>query len=255
MSIHGRIETELLLHVLAILHVAAASHLASIVFILFLSVERFIAVRFCLKYHEIVTEQRVAFSIGVCWFFSLSIPTLFRITVKDRFKYILRLEIAATIFRVIVAVSLIIISIYTNIVRERHVKNIEARKLHFGIFQEHLDTLNKLKRSIKDTFKLNIATTVTLFIQSVFELLRAFPETGKLMSVNIAALIILFLLKISSLLAIVFTQEILRQELKKVFCFWKRSIHPGITAEQTSASQNAESNASRIVRRISQTNM
>ena len=112
-----------------------------------------------------------------------------------------------------------------------------------------------MKRSIKDTFKLNITTTITLFIQSIFELLRAFPETGKLMSVNIAALIILFLLKISSFLAIVFTQEILRKELKKVFCFWKRSSHPGITAEQTSASQNAESNTSRIVGRSNQTNI
>ena len=57
---------------------------------------------------------------------------------------------------------------YTNIIRERHVKNIEERKLHFRIFQEHLDTFNKLRRSIKDTFKLNIAVTVTLFIQSIF---------------------------------------------------------------------------------------
>ena len=120
-SIHGKVETELLLHIPTIL--AAASHLALIVFILFLSAERFIAVKFCLRYHEIVTERRVAFSIGVCWLFSLSIPTLFRITVEDRFKYILRLEIAATVFRVIVAVSLIIISIYTN----KNIKNIEAR--------------------------------------------------------------------------------------------------------------------------------
>ena len=100
MSIHGRIETELLLHVLAILHVAAASHLASIVFILFLSVERFIAVRFCLRYYEIVIERRVVFTIGFCWFFSLAILSLFRITVEDRFKHILRVEIAATSFRV-----------------------------------------------------------------------------------------------------------------------------------------------------------
>ena len=57
---------------------------------------------------------------------------------------------------------------YTNIIRERHVKNIEEGKLHFRIFQEHLDTFNKLRRSIKDTFKLNIAVTVTLFIQSIF---------------------------------------------------------------------------------------
>ena len=54
--------------------------------------------RFCLRYYEIVTERRVVFTIGVFWFFLLAILTLFRITVEDRFKYIL--EIAATTFRV-----------------------------------------------------------------------------------------------------------------------------------------------------------
>ena len=252
-SIHGKVKTELLLCIPQI--VAAASYLASIAFILFLSTERFIAVRFCLRYHEIVTERRVVFSIGVCCFFSLLMPTLLRIAVDDRFKYILHLEIAATIFRVMVVVFLVIISIYTNIVRDRHAKNIKTRKIHFGILQEDVDTFNKLRRSIKDTFKSNIATTITLLIQTIFELLRAFPETGKLMSVNIAALIILFLLKISSLLAIVFTQEMLRKELKKVFCFWKRSIRPGITRELTCARQTVESNTFRIVGRTNRKNI
>ena len=54
--------------------------------------------RFCLRYYEIVTERRVVFTIGAFWFFLLAILTLFRITVEDRFKYIL--EIAATTFRV-----------------------------------------------------------------------------------------------------------------------------------------------------------
>ena len=83
-------------------------------------------------------------------------------------------------------------------------------------------------------------------------MLRASPETGKLMSVNIVALIIPFLLKTSSLSAIVCTQEILRKELKKVFCFWKSSVCPGITTELTSARQTAEFNTSRIVGRTNQ---
>ena len=67
------------------------------------------------------------------------------------------------------------------------------------------------------------------------------------MSINIVRLIIPFLLKTSNLSAIDFAQEILRKELKKVFCFWKSSVRPGITWELTSARQTVESNTSRIV--------
>ena len=151
-----------------------------------------------------------------------------------------RSVITTTIFRVMVAVSLIICSVYTNIIRKRHVKDIEARNNHFGIFQEELDKLNKLRRSIKNTFKLNIAVTATLLIESIFELRRSFQFNENLLSVNIPAFIIIFLLKRSSVLAIVFTQEILRKELKKVFCFWKRSVSPNVITEQPSVSQTAE---------------
>ena len=72
------------------------------------------------------------------------------------------------------------------------------------------------------------------------------------MSINIVGLIIPFLLKTSSLSAIDFTQEILRKELKKVFCFWKSSVRPGITWELTSPRQTVESNTSRIVGRTNQ---
>ena len=236
--IRGKVERGLLLNIPATILVA--SHLTSIDLILFLSIERFIAVKFCLRNHEIVTERKVTFGIGACWFVSLLIATMLRISVENRYKFMFRSVITTTIFRVMVAVSLIICSVYTNIIRKRHVKDIEARNNHFGIFQEELDKLNKLRRSIKNTFKLNIAVTATLLIESIFELRRSFQFNENLLSVNIPAVIIIFLLKISSVLAIVFTQEILRKELKKVFCFWKRSVSPNVITEQPSVSQTAE---------------
>lgn len=213
----GKLELDLFM--LVICTIAGVAHLVSILSNLFLSIDRFIAVKFCLAYHNIIIQRRVLLSIFLCWLFSLVVMSLLTVRVSSKFQYFFRYATCITVFRVLVGILMIATSIYTSAVRRRHVVSLEKRKKYFGVNQEKLDMLNALKRSLKDTFKLNITTVIIVFIQSIFDFLRASPLSTNL-HVNVMALILLLLLKLSNFVAIITTQNDLRRNLKKLCCRW-----------------------------------
>ena len=213
----GKLELDLFM--LVNCTITGVAHLVSILSNLFLSIDRFIAVKFCLAYHNIIIQRRVLLSIFLCWLFSLSVMSLLTIRVSSKFQYFFRYAICITVFRVLVGILMIATSIYTSVVRRSHILALEKRKKYFGVHQEKLDMLNALTRSLKDTFKLNITTAIIVFIQSVFDFLRASPLSANL-HVNVMALILLLLLKLSNFIAIIMTQSDLRRSLKKMCCRW-----------------------------------
>ena len=197
--------------------IGGAAHLTSVLTNLFLSADRFIAVRYCLTYHNIVTPRRVLFVMSINWFFALIIISLLTIGVPNRFRYSFRCTICMTIVRVLVAILMIAISVYTSITRKKHVESIQNRNKYFGIHQEKMDMLTSLKNSLTATFKLNIATVALALSQSVVDFLRSFPSTAS-MQVNVATLMLLLLLKLSNFIAIITTQKELRSGFHKLCC-------------------------------------
>ena len=198
--------------------IAGAAHLTSILINLFLSIDRFIAVRYCLTYHDIITPRRVVFIMSIHWFFALIAFSLLTIGVTNRFQYHFRCTICMTIVRVLAAILMIAITVYTSITRNKHIESIQNRNKYFGIYQEKMDMLTGLKNSLTATFKLNIATVVLGLSQSVVDFLRSFPSTAS-MQVNAMTLMLLLLLKLSSFIAIITTQKELRSEFRKRCCF------------------------------------
>ena len=198
--------------------IACSSHLVSMLTNLLLCIDRFIAVQFCLSYHTLVTKSKLYISITCLWLFSLIVENLLAINLNDLYDYHLRYGLTITSFRVVVSILIIITSILTSIIRKRHIKEIEERNKYFGIHQEKLDKLSILKKSIKETFKLNIVSVIISFIQTIFDILRVLPLNAYL-EIGGVILILLLLSKLSSLLAIIFSLSEIRTELKKMICF------------------------------------
>ena len=214
--------------------IGGAAHLTSVLTNLFLSTDRFIAVRYCLTYHNIVTPRRVLFIMSINWFFALIIISLLTIRVSNRFRY--SCTICMTVFRVLVAILMIAISVYTSKTRKKHVESIQNRNKYFGIHQEKMDMLTSLKNSLTATFKLNIANVALALSQSVVDFLRSFPSTAS-MQVNVATLMLLLLLKLSNFIAIITTQKELRSEFHKLCC--SAAFH---TFRRPARVQNSSSN-------------
>ena len=205
---------------------AVTSDLASVTSCILLSVERFLAVKFCLRPQPIATKQRVVFGIATCWFFSLLISTLLHIIKVQRTDHLLCFSIILTIFRLVIAIILVGFSIYTSIIWERLVG--ATRNTHYGIFQEQLHALNKLKGSLKEVFKLNVAIIVIVFSHSIFDFLQSFLGTESL-SINMITVASPLLLKLCSALAITLTLTEIKTGLKKILRFRQHaSVSPSI---------------------------
>ena len=221
---YANLQIDLLFNILAIGTVTF--DLASVTSCILLSAERFLAVKICLRPQPIVNKQRAAFGIATCWFFSLLISTLLNITKMQRIDHLLCFSIILMIFRVVIAIILVGFSIYTSIIWERLVG--ATRNIHYGIFQEQLHALNKLRRSLKELFKLNVTVIVIMFFQSIFNFLRSFLETESLL-INMIAIASPLLLKLCSALAITLILTEIKTGLKKILRFGRHSsVSPSI---------------------------
>ena len=144
----------------------------------------------------------------------------------QRIDHLLCFSIILMIFRVVIAIILVGFSIYTSIIWERLVG--ATRNIHYGIFQEQLHALNKLRRSLKELFKLNVTVIVIMFFQSIFDFLRSFLETESLL-INMIAIASPLLLKLCSALAITLILTEIKTGLKKILRFGRHSsVSPSI---------------------------
>ena len=127
-----------------------------------LAIDRYIAVKYTLKYQTILTEKRTISLLVYLWIISLIIPGITSITASSHDEY---QHICAIVFinlRLVVSVLLLSLSKYTHLVRKRHMKNIKKRRIYFGVEKEQFDRLKNIKNSLKDSFRFYIGTVVIM---------------------------------------------------------------------------------------------
>ena len=90
---------------------------------------------------------------------------------------------------------------------------IEAKQKYFGVEKEKLDTLKLLKNSLKDSFKLYIATVISMCILTIIGLIEMILANF-LYDFRFGAMA---LFHIADILAAIFTQSVVRDHLKRVF--------------------------------------
>ena len=127
-----------------------------------LAIDRYIAVKYTLRYQTILTERKMILLLVILWVISLIIPGETSVIASSRDEY---QHISAIIFiniRLTVSVLLLSLSKYTHHVRKRHMNNIRKRRIYFGVEKEQLDRLKKIKKSLKDSFRFYISTVVIM---------------------------------------------------------------------------------------------
>ena len=94
------------------------------------------------------------------------------------------------------SVLLLSISKYTMNIRKRHIRETEKRQNYFGIERERLDILRVIKKSLTDSFKLDLAAVVVMTILTSISIIELFINKS-MISVRIFFVLILHIIDVA----------------------------------------------------------
>ena len=150
---------------------------------IFISVDRYIAIQYCLFYEQIVTKQKLVLSIIASWAASIFlklIPMVESAKQSKTQKHLLFVRFSDDVIRYVFMFGSSIILVFLSLrmlhIRRGHIKAIMAMKTHFGADKEKLDKLKNLKQSIKDVFRLNIATAFIVIASNISKLFSGYTS-------------------------------------------------------------------------------
>ena len=183
----------------------------SLLTLVFLAFDRYIAVRYSLRYQMILTKKKTCFALAAVWFFSFSISGMTWINVSGYYKHKRNILITLAVFRVTTSALLLTLSRYTNTIRKKHINSIEKRTKYFGVTKEKLDILKALKKSLEDSFKLYIAT---VFVQIAATIASV---TNMLLSKNRYGFQAIMILLLIDVIVLAISQSDIRKALQRMF--------------------------------------
>ena len=194
--------------------VLLCTYLDSLTTTAFLAIDRYTAVKHGIRYHEILTRKKAIVILVLLWVLSVITSLLPLISVSTLFDYFRSRFITLTTVRIIVGTLLILASNHTSKIRKQHIAEILKRERNFGVEREKLDLLQRTKISLKDAFKLYIATIIVMLLDlavGIFELTvtQIFPEIHAFVFILTHAV---------DIIVLALTQRDIRRELKHV-CF------------------------------------
>ena len=153
------------------------SYYSSIFSTVLISVDRYIAIQYCLRYGQIVTKRNIGISIIISWCASIFLK-LIPIVETEKFEKLTYLKIIDEITRYLFVfgscIALVCLSLRMLHIRRKHIKFILGRKTHFGAEKEKLDKLRELKQSIKNVFRLNLATAVIVISANICRIFSSY---------------------------------------------------------------------------------
>ena len=137
---------------------------SSLITTMLISLDQYIAIKHCLRYNQIVSKKNLLMAIIVPWLLSILLkllPLIHVTKVMDIAKrYINTFQIVEYAIWFGCSITLITFSIEMKRVRKEHIDSIKKQSIHSMVEREKLGKLKDLKNSIKDVFRLNIATAV-----------------------------------------------------------------------------------------------
>ena len=199
--------------------VAMCTHVTSLLTTAFLAIDRYIAVKHCLRYQSILTTKRMTFIVVVMWLVAVLLTGIQWINVSQPFDFRRNNFKTVTCLRIVISVLLLSVSKITTATRKMHMGKIEAKQKYFGVEKEKLDTLKLLKNSLKDSFKLYIATIVVMVILTVIGTIETIFSKNYIK----IKMLLVTLLQLVELIVISLTQREIRLHLKHGFIMCGKS--------------------------------
>lgn len=194
----------------------------SILSTLSLTVDRYVAVVYCLKYQAYVTRVRIIGFIMVIWIWSLLISLIPAVLQRNPGQLELYGDYISKPLNFVVCILLLVGSFWIRKVRNVHIDRIKERNVYFGVAGEKLSVLQSLKTSIMDVMKLNIVTAVLIIVyHSTSAISKYFFKQENFLSNSVAAVFGMLYL-ISNPIVYVLNMSELKQEYKKTYYSWKK---------------------------------
>ena len=180
----------------------------------YIAIDRYIAIRFCLEYYVIVTKRRLLYLIILSWMFSIMITLLPRFEVRKFGMKVDYRRLSSDIihYSIVVSSSIILISLslHTVRIRRKHVKDIRKTSRRFGIVSEKFNMLSKLKNSMKDVMKLNIVTVILVISSNMANFYSTYFDTAKQYKTISTIMLAFYIISNPFLYAVIMTE--LRQQ-------------------------------------------
>ena len=182
-----------------------------------LTIDRYAAVLYALRYHKIINKRRLLTAVIFFWTLSLILIILCKCLEKAKYfndtPFRFGVAVVIILYSAVTTVCTLSIAVYTIIIRTKHVEDIRNTNKRFGVDAERLNLLYRVKRSLIDTIKLNILTVLCIGIISIFLILKTWYQSD-----IVEHYISLLIYICSNPYVYVLTQSELRKEIKRLIC-------------------------------------
>lgn len=180
-----------------------------------ISLDRYIAVIYCLRYWDIVTRQRLILVLVIIWLLSIAIALISSLTSKEDRTFVS--DCIVVPIYILVCLTLIVSSFWIRYLRDKHEKEIRKRNIYFGIEAEKLGILQSLKAIIIDLMKLNIITATFVICAEVFRVLLNYYFNRQNPIITIIKYICNIIYVITNPLVYILSMTELKKQYKKMF--------------------------------------
>ena len=133
------------------------SYTVSIMSTLGISLDKYISVEYCLRYHTIVTQKRVQVSILSIWVSTALLTTLLSVISAASGNW-LYFNIPHSFIQWILSITIVVSALYIRHIRNKHERSITLRRRYFGVEAEQLNILQRLEASVVGIVRLDITT-------------------------------------------------------------------------------------------------
>ena len=195
------------------LFLVSVSYTSSLLSTLGISFDKYLSVHYSLRYHIIVTQNKVILSIGVSWvasiIFAATTTSLAAFTGDWRYYHVLHY-----IQRLIISLLLLFCTAYIRHIRNSHEKQITLRKKQFRVQAEQLNILKLLRRSVVDVMRLNCTTAFLIITVTILGAIQRYGTWSHVMS-KLLRWMYLFYLGSNPIIYIMVTSG-LRKEYRKI---------------------------------------
>ena len=186
-----------------------------------LTIDRYLAVQYALRYNNIVTIGRLLILLASVWISSAILAATPHLIVllssqtassADLYEKFIHMPLY-----LLISVVSVLLSIWIRRIRNQHVAIIKKRNHYFGVEAEKLNVLQNLATAVWDVIKLNFVTAFLVVLANVLNIIHMYCFHGE--NVTLFAMLGLTrsLYALSNPIVYVLTMTELKQQYLRLF--------------------------------------
>ena len=205
--------------------------MASVLSTLCMTLDRYVAVVYCLRYSNIMNKSFLILLLCAVWVSSFILAMIpFLLSDEPEKRRLYGNCILVPVF-IVSCIILIFASLWIRRIRNLHITNIKKRRIYFGVQEEKLSTLQNLKASILDLFKLNYVTAILLLNAEVFRMIMIYQFRSKNVPINIIVGVFSVLYVVTNPVVYIMSMRDLKKIYKEMICCFRKQDGDSMTTK------------------------